>query len=91
MNDLTYIFPLLVSVFLVICLFIVFNNVLKNERRRKRTEETNDKIKLEVMYKLTIIGKTVNDTDAKEIMYTIYVPKEVLAYLYSEIGATLGY
>jgi hypothetical protein len=65
--------------------------VLKNERRRKCTEETNDKIKLEVMYKLTIIGKAVNDTDAKEIMYTIYIPKEVLSYLYSEIGATLGY
>lgn len=91
MNDLTYIFPLLVSVFLVICLFVVFNNVLKNERRRKCTEETNDKIKLEVMYKLTIIGKAVNDTDAKEIAYTIYVPKEALSYLYSEIGATLGY
>ena len=54
-------------------------------------EETNDKIKLEVMYKLTIIGKAVNDTDAKEITYTIYVPKEALSYLYSEIGATLGY
>ena len=91
MTDLIYIFTIILFVLIMVFLIVFLEIVLDNERRRKRMEETNDKIKLEVMYKLTIIGKAVNDTDAKEITYTIYVPKEALSYLYSEIGATLGY
>ena len=88
-NDL--LLPILVLVLVEVFLIVFLYTLWYNKRRQNNMEEKERKIKIEVMYKLTIIGRPVNDTEAKEVPYNIFVPRELLSDLYSEIGMLLEY